>query len=156
MTEVTETQRLTEKVVEIKRVSKKTEGGNRFTFTALMVVGDRGGSVGVGLGKAPTVRAAIEKGITTAKKNMAKVPRSGGTIPFPVEVRCGAAHLLLWPASPGFGIVAGGSVRAIMEMAGIRDVSSKILGSRNKSANVRAALKAFQQLRELVEKYESF
>ena len=156
MVENNEAKNLAEKVIEIKRVSKKTEGGNRFSFTALMAVGDRAGTVGVGLGKAPNVRAAIEKGTRIAKKKLSKVPRSGGTIPFPMEVRCGAAHLLLRPAPSGFGIVAGGSVRAIMELAGIRDVSSKILGSRSKAANVRATLKAFQQLQELVEKYESF
>jgi len=156
MVETNETQKLTEKVIDIRRVSKKTEGGNRFSFTALMVVGDRMGSVGVGLGKAPNVRAAIEKGTRIAKKKLFKVPRAGGTIPFPVEVRCGAAHLLLRPAPSGFGIVAGGSVRAVMELAGIRDISSKILGSRNKAANVRATLVAFRQLQKLVEKYEAF
>ncbi len=144
-----------EKVVEIRRVSKKTEGGNRFTFTALVVVGDRNGRVGVAMGRAPSVRPAIEKATKKAQTNMVTAAVSEGTIPFPIEVKVGGAHILLRPAPSGAGIVVGGAVRVVAELAGIRDISGKVLGSRNKYSNVLAMFEAFRQLNQLTEKYGS-
>ncbi|MFW6110050.1 MAG: ribosomal protein S5 [Patescibacteria group bacterium] len=142
-----------EKVLEIKRVSKKTEGGNRFRFTALVIVGDRDGQFGVGLGRAPKVREAIEKGVRIAKENLVTVPLEEGTIPFPVEVEDGAAHIILRPSSSG--IVAGGPLRVIANLAGIEDISGKILGTRNKLTNSLAVIEAIEKLNKMVDKYES-
>ena len=136
-----------EKVIQIKRVSKKTKGGNQISFTALVVVGDQKGQVGVGLGKAPSVLSAIQKGTRLAKKNLFKVPLKGNTIPHEVYVKKGAARLLIKPAPPGTGIIAGGPVRAVVDAAGIRDIVSKILGTKNKANNVYAAIEALKQLR---------
>lgn len=136
-----------EKVVQIKRVSKKTKGGNRISFTALMVAGDKRGRVGVGLGKAPGVVAAITKGINYAKKHLIEVSMKGTTIPHQILVKKGAAKILLKPAPPGSGVIAGASIRAVVEAAGIQDISSKILGSRNKANNVYATMEALKSLK---------
>ncbi|KPJ70747.1 30S ribosomal protein S5, partial [Microgenomates bacterium DG_75] len=121
-----------ERVVQVNRVSKKTKGGNRISFSVLTVAGDREGKVGVGLGRAPDVASAIRKGLRRAKKTMIEVPMKGTTIPHEVRVKRGAAKVLLKPAPPGTGVKAGGSVRVVVEAAGIKDIVSKILGSNNK------------------------
>lgn len=139
-----------EKVVQVSRVSKKTKGGNQFGFSVLMVVGDRQGKVGVGLGKAPDVMSAIKKGVRKAKKRMFVVPMDGSTIPFSVEVKRGAGLIMLKPAPRGTGVIAGGPVRAVVEAAGIRDISSKILGTSNKASNVYTTFAALKELARLV------
>lgn len=135
-----------EKVIQVSRVSKKTKGGNQVGFSVLMVVGDKKGRVGVGLGKAPDVLSSIKKGIRKAQKTMFTVPMKGTTIPHDILVKFGAAKVMLKPAPPGSGVIAGGAVRAVMEAAGIKDVSSKVLGTRNQASNVYAAFKALKQL----------
>jgi len=137
-----------EKVIQVNRVSKKTKGGNQIGFSVLMVIGDRKGRVGVGLGKAPDVLSSIKKGIRRAKKDLFKVPMKGTTIPHDITVKFSAAKIMLKPAPPGSGIIAGGAVRAVMEAAGIKDVSSKVLGTRNKASNVYATIKALKELRK--------
>jgi len=141
-----------EQVVQINRVSKKTKGGNKIGFAALAVVGDRKGKVGVGLGKAPDVSSAIRKGITYAKKHMIQVPITNGTIPFRIDIKLGAAKVMLKPAPPGSGVIAGGAVRSVVSAAGIANISSKVLGTGNKASNVYATLAALQQLNERAEK----
>lgn len=141
-----------EKVVQVNRVSKKTKGGNKIGFSVLVVVGDRKGRVGVGLGKATDVSSAIGKGIGYAKKHLIDVPLKNSTIPHDVRVKRGAAEVLLKPAPRGSGVIAGGAVRAVVEAAGIKDISSKVLGSRNQASNVYATLEALKQLRKLEEK----
>lgn len=138
-----------EKVVQVNRVSKKTKGGNRIGFSVLMVVGDKKGKVGVGLGKAPDVLSAIKKGITKAKKRLIRVPMKGTTIPFEVRIKRGAAQVLLKPAPEGTGVIAGGAVRAVVEAAGVRDIVSKILGSDNKASNVYATFSALQKISQM-------
>lgn len=138
-----------EKVVQVNRVSKKTKGGNRMSFSALVVVGDRKGRVGVGLGKATDVASAVRKGTAYATRHLITVPMKQTTIPHEVRVKLGAARLLLKPAPPGSGVIAGGPVRAVVEAAGIRDVVGKILGTSNKASNVYAALEALKQLKPL-------
>lgn len=135
-----------EKVVQVNRVSKKNKGGNRISFSALTVVGDREGRVGVGLGKSQDVASAINKGMNYAKKHMITVPMKGTTIPHQVLVKFGAAKVLLKPAPPGSGLIAGGAVRAVVQAAGIKDLSSKILGTRNQASNVYATFKALKRL----------
>lgn len=137
-----------EKVIQVNRVSKKTKGGNQIGFSVLMVVGDKKGRVGVGLGKAPDVLSSIKKGVRQAKKHLFKVPLKGTTIPYDITVKFGAAKVMLKPAPPGSGVIAGGAVRAVMEAAGIKDISSKVLGTRNKASNVYATIKALQQLKK--------
>lgn len=137
-----------EKVIQVNRVSKKTKGGNQIGFSVLMVIGDKKGRVGVGLGKAPDVLSSIKKGIRRAKKDLFKVPMKGTTIPHDITVKFSAAKIMLKPAPPGSGIIAGGAVRAVMEAAGIKDVSSKVLGTRNKASNVYATIKALKELRK--------
>lgn len=138
-----------EKVIQVNRVSKKTKGGNRIGFSVLMVVGDKKGKVGVGLGKAPDVLSAIKKGITKAKKRLIKVPMKDTTIPFELFLKLGAAQVLLKPAPKGTGVIAGGAVRAVVEAAGIRDIVSKILGSDNKASNVYATFAALQKIAQI-------
>lgn len=137
-----------EKVVAINRVSKVVKGGRRFAFTALVVVGDGNGLVGVGYGKAREVPLAISKGVEDAKKNFFRVPRSGATIPHPVQGEAAAGVVLLRPASAGTGVIAGGPVRAVLECAGVHDVLSKSLGSSNTINIVHATVAALQQLEE--------
>jgi small subunit ribosomal protein S5 len=137
---------LQEKVVYINRVSKVVKGGRRFALTALVVVGDGAGSVGVGMGKSQEVPIAIKKGIEDAKKNMFKVPLIENTIPHEVIGEFGAGRVLLKPASPGTGVIAGGPVRALMELAGIKDVLSKSLGTDNALNMVKAAAEGLKSL----------
>jgi len=136
-----------EKVVKISRLSKKTKGGNRISFSALIVLGDKKSRVGVGLGKAPDVLSAIKKGVRLAKKNLINVPVYKGTIPHQVLIKRGAARVLLKPAPEGKGLIAGGPVRSVVEAAGIKNIVSKILGTRNKANNVYATIEALKQLR---------
>ena len=137
-----------ERVVAINRVAKVVQGGRRFSFTALVVVGDGDGNVGVGYGKAQEVPAAIAKGVEEAKKHFFNVPRIQGTIPHPVQGEKAAGVVLLRPASPGTGVIAGGSARAVLECAGVRDVLAKSLGSPNAINVVHATVAALQSLEQ--------
>lgn len=139
-----------EKVIQISRVSKKTKGGNKVGFSVLMVVGDKKGKVGVGLGKAPDVQSAMKKGAKKAKKRMIIVPIDGTTIPFKFTIKLGAGRVMLKPAPKGSGVIAGGPVRAVVEAAGIRDISSKILGTQNQASNVYATFAALQEISRIV------
>ncbi len=138
-----------EKVVQVNRVSKKTKGGNKVGFSVLVVVGNKKGKVGVGLGGAPDVSAAVKKAVIYARKHLFTIPMKQATIPHEVYVKVGAAKIMLKPAPPGTGVIAGGPVRAVVEAAGIRDIVSKILGTNNKASNVYATMEALKKLRTI-------
>ena len=138
----------TDKVVKIKRVSKKTKGGNQIHFTALVVSGDKKNRVGVGLGKAKSVADAIQKGIKKAQKSLITIPIVNGTISGAVTLKFKGAIVMIRPGKKGSGLIAGGPVRSVVELAGIQDIVSKIIGSKNKSINVWAALEALSTLKK--------
>src|SRR6266705_3605934 len=138
---------LADRVVRVNRVAKVVKGGRKFSFSALIVVGDMNGRVGAGIGKAREVTEAIRKGMEVAKRNMITVPMVGTTIPHAVEYEWGAARIMLKPAAPGTGVISGGAMRAVIETAGIKDILTKSHGTNNPINTVRATLAALQQLR---------
>ncbi len=140
-----------ERVVQVNRVSKKTKGGDKRSLSVLVVVGDKKGQVGVGLGKAAEVQSAVRKATTYAKKHMIKVPLKGRTIPHMILIKKGAAQVLLKPAPIGTGVIAGGAVRVVVEAAGIHDIVSKALGTENKASNVYATMEALSRLKPIKE-----
>jgi len=139
-------------VIQINRVSKKTKGGNQMRFSALVVVGDKKGKVGVALAKAPDVRNAIRKAFAAARRKMVTIPLKNTTVPYSVREKFSAAKVLLKPAPPGSGIIAGGPMRVVLEAAGVRDAVGKILGTKNKVSNVYATLKALESISRLVKR----
>lgn len=142
---------LKEKLVHVNRVTKVVKGGRNFRFSALVVVGDENGYVGVGLGKAHEIPDAIKKGIEDAKKNLIKVPLVGATIPHETIGVYGASKVLIKPALPGTGVIAGGAVRAVIELAGIKDIKTKSMGSNNRTNLVNATIVALEQLKSVEE-----
>jgi small subunit ribosomal protein S5 len=149
--QASEEKKYEEKIVQISRVSKKTKGGNQFGFSILVVVGDKKGQVGVGLGKGKDVLSSIKKAVKKAKKNFVQVPMDGTTIPFPMSVKDGAARVILKPAPKGSGVIAGGAIRSVVEAAGIRDLSAKILGTNNQASNVYATFTTLKKMQQMVE-----
>jgi small subunit ribosomal protein S5 len=141
-----------EKIVQVHRVSKKTKGGNKIGFSVVLVVGNKKGQVGVGLGKAPDVKSAIKKGVRYARKHLITVPlTSWGSIPHDIMIKFGAARVMLKRAPEGTGVIAGGAVRAVVEAAGVRNIVSKVLGTSNQASNVYATLEALRRLRPMHE-----
>jgi small subunit ribosomal protein S5 len=138
---------LADRVVRVNRVAKVVKGGRKFSFSALIVVGDMNGRVGAGIGKAREVTEAIRKGMEVAKRNMITVPMVGTTIPHEVRLKWGAARIMLKPAAPGTGVISGGAMRAVIETAGIKDILTKSHGTNNPINTVRATLAALQQLK---------
>ncbi|MEK7565442.1 MAG: 30S ribosomal protein S5 [Patescibacteria group bacterium] len=138
-----------EKIVQVNRVSKKTSGGNSLGFSVLAVVGDKKGRVGVGLGKGPDVTGSVKKAVSYAKKHLITVPMNGTTIPHEILIKVGAAKIFLKPAPPGSGIIAGGAVRAVVSLAGIKDISAKILGTNNQANNVYATFEALKRFKQI-------
>lgn len=137
-----------EKIVQINRVSKKTKGGNTMRFSVLVVVGDKKGKVGLGQGKSADIASAIQKAVSYAKRHFIDVPIVNDTIPHDITLKLGASKIMLKPAPQGTGLIAGGAVRSVVEAAGIRNISSKILGTSNKASNVHATFAALEKLRE--------
>jgi small subunit ribosomal protein S5 len=135
-----------ETVIQIKRVAKKTQGGNTIRFTALVVVGDKKGKVGIALAKSTDVSSAIRKAIEAAKRKMIQIPIKGQTIPYSVREKYSAAKVIMKPAPPGSGIIAGGPIRVVLEAAGVRDAVGKILGTKNKASNVYATMRGLKTI----------
>lgn len=140
-----------ERVVQVNRVSKKTKGGDKRSLSVLVVVGDKKGKVGVGLGKASDVQSAVKKATIYAKKHLIEISLKDRTIPHPILIKYGAAKVLLKPAPEGTGVIAGGAVRVVVEAAGIHDIVSKILGTKNQASNVYATMQALAKLRRIEE-----
>jgi len=147
LAEVPKNTELAEKVIKINRVAKVVKGGRRFSFSALVAVGDMNGRVGVGFGKANEVSTAIQKGVNDAKKNMFKIPLIEGTIPYQINARNGAGNVFMKPASHGKGVIAGGPVRIILELAGVKNILTKSLGSSNALSIVNATVDGLKSLK---------